>query len=81
MSNFINSIEELCDETVLKSLISRNIVEYRDNIIMTIGQNAFYDWTQEQSIYFEGESYPENLDANWKNNCNAKIYLNGVLQN
>lgn len=47
----------------------------------TIGSYAFYDWTQEQSIYFEGESYPENLDAYWKNNCNAKIYLNGVLQN
>lgn len=41
MSDFVNSIEELGDEVVLKSLISRRITEYRDNIIMEVGQNAF----------------------------------------
>lgn len=41
MSDFVNSIEELGDEVVLKSLISRRITEYRDNIIREVGQNAF----------------------------------------
>lgn len=41
MSDFVNTIEALGDETVLKSLISRNITEYRDDIILEVGQNAF----------------------------------------
>ena len=49
--------------------------------VSEIGRYAFSSWTAEQSIYFEGTSYPENLDSLWNYGCNAKIYLNGVLQN
>lgn len=48
--------------------------------VETIGTHAFYGWIEEQSIYFEGTSMPENLATNWNSGCDAKIYLNGVLQ-
>lgn len=38
---FVNTIVELGDETVLDLLITRTITEYKDNIIASIGQNAF----------------------------------------
>lgn len=38
---FTNTIVELGDETVLDLLITRTITEYKDNIIATVGQNAF----------------------------------------
>lgn len=38
---FVNTIVELGDETVLNLLITRTITEYKDNVIGSIGQNAF----------------------------------------
>ena len=73
MSDFRNSIEELGDEVVLKSLISRNIVEYKDNIIMTIGQNAF-----SYCYYMTTVDLPnvETMGLSAFSNCAALISIN-----
>ena len=35
MSNFINTIDQLGDDVVLKSLIDRSITEFKDNVLTT----------------------------------------------
>lgn len=49
-----------------------------DNVTW-LGYDVFNGWTAEQSIYFEGTALPEDLDANWRNGCQATIYINGKI--
>ena len=73
MSEFVNSIELLGDETVLKSLISRTIVEFRDNIIMNVGQNAF-----SYCYYMTTADLPnvETIGLSAFSNCTALVSIN-----
>ena len=43
MSNFVNTITQLGDEATVASIIGRTITEFNDDIITTIGNNAFKD--------------------------------------
>lgn len=73
MSDFINSIEVLGDETVLKSLISRNITEYKDDILLTVGQNAF-----SYCYYMTNVDLPnvETIGLSAFSNCAALVSIN-----
>ena len=41
MSDFINTIDIKDDEDIFNELVTRTIVEFRDNVIQSIGNNAF----------------------------------------
>lgn len=41
MSEFINTIDQLGDEVVAKSIIDKSITELKDNVVTTIGDYAF----------------------------------------
>lgn len=41
MADFINTIDIKKDEDIFNELVTRNIVEFRDNVIQSIGNSAF----------------------------------------
>lgn len=71
--NFVNTIEELGDEIVLDLLITRNITEYKDNIISSIGQNAF-----NYCYYLTNVDLPNvtSIGIGAFNNCTALTSIN-----
>lgn len=45
MSDFINTIDQLGDKAVQDSIIDKSIIEFKDNVLKTIGEYAFYNCT------------------------------------
>lgn len=45
MADFINTIDVLGDDTVIDSIIERNITEFKDDTVTTVGQRAFCNCT------------------------------------
>ena len=45
MAEFINTIDVLGDDAVIDSIIERTITEFKDDVITTVGQYAFYGCT------------------------------------
>ena len=43
MAEFINTIDALGDDAVTDSIIQRTIVEFKDNVLNTVGKYAFYN--------------------------------------
>lgn len=50
MSEFINTIDTIGDEAALDGVIQRNMTEYNDDVITTIGRYGFNSWTELQSL-------------------------------
>ena len=43
MADFVNTIDLLGDEATFKAIVERTITEYKDNVIESIKNHAFYD--------------------------------------
>lgn len=41
MSEFVNTVDVLGDEVLTEKIIDRSITEYKDNVITSVGQQAF----------------------------------------
>ena len=64
MAEFINTIDVLGDDAVMDSIIERTITEFKDNVIQTIGQYAFYGCTNLVTLVLGSDSVVTLKNAN-----------------
>ena len=57
MSDFINTIDVLGDDAVIDSIINRSIVEFKDDVITSVGNYAFNDCTALETIDLPNVTY------------------------
>jgi hypothetical protein len=50
MNGFVNTVDLLGDDVVLKSILEKSITEFNDDVVVTVGAYAFSDCTALKSV-------------------------------
>ena len=79
MADFINTIDVIGDDALADSIISRNIIEYKDNIVTSIGGYAFGNCTNLTSVDFPVVTSIDNHVFQYCTNLTTLILRNATM--